>query len=136
VAAGALRREPVAEDARWVRLPEGLTPQPGHFIVRVTGESMNRRIPSGSWCLFRRPPEGSREGRIVLVQHRDLQDPEGGACTVKRYESTKVGDGEGSWRHTRIILRPQSNDPSFRPIELTADPTADFRVLGEFLAVL
>jgi SOS-response transcriptional repressor LexA len=136
VAAGALRREPVAEDARWVRLPEGLTPQPGHFIVRVTGESMNRRIPSGSWCLFRRPPEGSREGRIVLVQHRDLQDPEGGACTVKRYESAKDGDGEGSWRHTRIILRPQSNDPSFSPIELTADPTADFRVLGEFLAVL
>lgn len=136
VAAGALQREDQTPDARWVRLPEGLTPQPGHFIVRVTGESMNRRIPSGSWCLFRRPPEGSREGRIVLVQHRDLQDPEGGACTVKRYESAKAGDGEGAWRHTRIILWPQSHDPSFGPIELTADPTADFRVLGEFVAVL
>jgi len=136
VAAGALQREEPLADRRWVRLPEGIAPQPGHFIVRVTGESMNRRIPSGSWCLFRRPPEGTREGRIVLVQHRDLQDPEGGACTVKRYESAKAGDGEGSWRHARIILRPQSDNPSFGPIELTADPTADFRVLGEFVAVL
>lgn len=136
VAAGALQREEPLADRRWVRLPEGIVPQPGLFIVRVTGESMNRRIPSGSWCLFRRPPEGTREGRIVLVQHRDLQDPEGGACTVKRYESAKAGDGEGSWRHARIILRPQSDNPSFGPIELTADPTADFRVLGEFVAVL
>jgi DUF2075 family protein/SOS-response transcriptional repressor LexA len=136
VAAESLRRELVAEDSRWARLPAGLTPQPGHFVVRVTGESMNRRIPSGSWCLFRRPPEGSREGRIVLVQHRDLQDPEGGACTVKRYESRKVSEGEDSWRHTRIILRPQSTDLCFEPIELTLDPAAEFRVLGEFVAVL
>lgn len=30
------------------------------FVTRVVGESMNRRIPNGSWCLFRSNPATGR----------------------------------------------------------------------------
>jgi uncharacterized protein len=44
----------------WVALPDWVRPQPGLFVAQVVGESMNRRIPSGSWCLFRANPGGTR----------------------------------------------------------------------------
>jgi SOS-response transcriptional repressor LexA len=110
--------------------------QTGQFIVRVTGESMNQRIPSGSWCLFRRAPEGTREGSIVLVQHREIQDPVGGALTVKRYQSEKRRTDDGDWQHVRITLSPMSTDSRFRPIVLQADAGVELKVMGEFVAVL
>ena len=33
------------------------------FVAQVTGESMNRRIPNGAWCLFRLHPAGTRRCR-------------------------------------------------------------------------
>ena len=56
------------------------------FVGRVVGASMEPRIPSGSWCLFRRGrPGGSRNGRILLVQFSSMIDPEhGGKFTVKK----------------------------------------------------
>ena len=77
--------EPVA----WVQI-EGLRPAEGLFVARVTGESMNRRIPNGAYCVFRAPVEGPRSGRVLLVQHRDIADPEhGGSYTVKIYERSR-----------------------------------------------
>jgi hypothetical protein len=36
---------------------------------------------------------------VVLVEHRDIADPEtGGSYTVKRYRSRKAAGAEG-WRH-------------------------------------
>ena len=52
--------EQAIEELRWVELPSSFRPQPGLFVTRVVGESMNRRIPNGSWCLFRSNPAGSR----------------------------------------------------------------------------
>jgi uncharacterized protein len=76
---------------------------------------MNRRIPSGSYCLFRHPGTGSRQGRVLLVQHHDLADPEhGGSHTVKVWESDKVVDEQG-WRHREIRLAPDSFDPESGP---------------------
>ena len=50
---------------------------------------MNRRIPNGAWCLWRANPTGTRQGKVVLAQHGDINDPELGgpfalfvACTV------------------------------------------------------
>jgi len=44
----------VEQEAR-VR-PMGRTkPAPGLFVAQVVGESMNRRIPNGAYCVFRSP---------------------------------------------------------------------------------
>ncbi len=48
-----------------------LTAKPGFFLTQAIGESMNRRIPNGSWCLFREPSDGSSNGKVVIVQSRD-----------------------------------------------------------------
>ncbi|MBU4612981.1 DUF2075 domain-containing protein [Achromobacter sp. GG226] len=97
----------VAEE--WLEAPDWITPQPGLFVAQVVGESMSRRIPNGSWCLFRVSPGGTRQGKVVIAQHRDIDDPEtGGKYTVKLYSSEKTTDSEGSWRHEKIILSPDS----------------------------
>jgi DUF2075 family protein len=122
----------------WVALPDWVRPQPGLFVARVVGESMNRRIPSGAWCLFRANPTGSRQGKVVVVQHHGIADPEtGGRYTVKVYRSEKGPAEEGGWRHERITLHPDSDRPEFEPIGIDAREGEDgFRVVAEMLAVL
>lgn len=122
----------------WVALPDWVRPQPGLFVAQVVGESMNRRIPNGAWCLFRANPGGTRQGKVVVVQHRDIADPEtGGQYTIKRYASEKRADGDGAWRHQRITLHPDSDQPGFEPIVLDlATDEQDFAVVAEMLMVL
>ena len=45
-----------AAPADWVELPEPFVAKEGFFVTRVVGESMNRRIPNGAWCLFKSRP--------------------------------------------------------------------------------
>lgn len=136
IAAGGFSEEQWLTDCAYAALPDYLKAQPGHFVAQVIGESMNRRIPNGSWCLFKRAGAGSREGKVVLVQLRDIQDPEtGGQFTVKRYHSEKA-QHEDSWIHTCIRLEPDSHDPSFRPILLEPDTATDLTVIGEFVTVI
>jgi uncharacterized protein len=122
----------------WVALPDWVRPQPGLFVAQVVGESMNRRIPNGAWCLFRAKPAGTREGKVVVVQHRGIADPEtGGRYTVKIYSSEKAATQDGGWRHERITLRPDSDRPEFEPIVITLDEGEDgFEVVAEMLMVL
>jgi len=124
-------------DFTWVELPEVFKAKRGLFVARVVGESMNRRIPNGAWCLFRLAPKGSRTGKVVLAQHRDISDPDtGGQFTVKLYESTKVSTPDDSWRHGSIVLRPDSTLPNYEPIVLTSDQADDLRIVAELVAVL
>ena len=141
-AAGAFTNTPVRHGSlidadTWVILPEAFNARADYFVMRVIGESMNQRIPNGALCLFRANPAGTREGKIVLVQHRDIQDPDTGTgLTVKRYHSEKVPDepGEG-WRHQRIVLSCETSIPGYEDIVFTdADEIGDLRVLGEFIA--
>lgn len=122
----------------WVELPDWVRPQPGLFVAQVVGESMNRRIPNGAWCLFRANPGGTREGKVVVVQHRSIADSEtGGRYTVKVYRSEKVPAEDGGWRHSRIILSPDSDQPGFEPIVLEmARDDQGFSVVAELLTVL
>jgi hypothetical protein len=140
VAAGAFGPAGTAADVapgRWV-VPLGSTlPRPGLFVAQVEGESMNRRIPSGAFCVFRTPVVGSRGGRIVLACHRDIQDPEhGGSFTLKRYESTKTKGPEGSWRHEEVMLVPDSFDPTFQPIVLRGLLEGELTIVAELIEVL
>jgi len=46
---------------------------------------MEPLIPDGAWCRFEADLSGPIEGRVVLIQHRDLRDPEtDGAYALKR----------------------------------------------------
>jgi len=121
----------------WVELPEPLQARPGYFVAQVVGESMNRRIPNGAWCLFRLDPQGTRQGRVVVAECRGVSDPDtGGRYTVKVYTSSKVADEDGSWRHTRIELRPDSTDPRFQPIVIVGAEEGEFRVVAELVAII
>ncbi len=75
----------------------------------------------------------TRQGKTVLVQLRNSNDPETGErYTVKRYESEKVRDGD-SWRHTTITLKPFN--PDFESIVLTGEE-GQLQVIAELLEVL
>jgi len=122
---------------QWVELPDSFRIHSGQFVARVVGESMNKRIPNGAWCLFSLNPVGSRQGKIVLVQHRSIDDPDmGGHYTIKIYQSEKVADGDGGWRHSRITLNPASTDPSYKPIVLESESSEEIAVVAELVAVL
>jgi SOS-response transcriptional repressor LexA len=118
----------------WVAVDSNRKLRRGMFVAQVVGKSMEPRIPDGSWCLFRAPVDGTRHGKIVLVQLRDEADPETGErYTVKRYESEKATKGD-SWRHERITLKPVN--PDFEPIVLTDREEGELKVVAEFLEVL
>lgn len=135
VAAGAFSQEQWLLDCKWVELPDHLIAKKGFFIAQVVGESMNRRIPNGAWCLFREPDGGSREGKVVLVESRDVQDPNTGRYTVKRYSSEKQLSVDG-WHHQTITLSPESYDSQYHPIRVTGNDAAELRVIGELVAVI
>ena len=129
-AAGFWGAESVPEEIGWAAVPD-VRLREGMFMAQVQGSSMEPLIHDGAWCLFRRCPGGSREGRIVLVQFNSLGDPEnGGRFTVKKYHAEKVADAEG-WRHGRIQLLPLN--PEFQPIELSEENASDLIIVGEYL---
>ena len=138
-AAGAFSDPQALEEGAqdWVVLPDWIKSQPGLFVAQVVGESMNRRIPNGAWCLFRANPQGTRQGKVVVVQHRSISDPEtGGRYTVKLYSSEKVEVDGGGWRHELITLRPDSDQPGYEPIVIQAGDGDGFAVVAEMLKVL
>jgi len=137
-AAGTFGDDARAVEAEaWVR-PSGRTrPGPGLFVAQVLGESMNRRIPNGAYCVFRHPVEGTRQGRVLLVEHRDIADPDlGGSFTVKIWESAKEELDDGSWRHSEIRLLPDSLTLNQPPIVLREVSDDDVRVVAELHEVL
>ena len=138
-AAGSFSDPQALEDGAddWVELPEWIKPQPGLFVAQVVGESMNKRIANGAWCLFRANPQGTRNGKIVVVQHRSISDPEtGGSYTIKRYRSEKVVDTDGGWRHEQIELAPESDREGFESIKIEAGVADGLAVAAEWLMVL
>ena len=141
-AAGYWSREQLnLEDApEWADLwvqPEGQEgPWPsGSFIAQVQGDSMEPRVPNGSWCIFTPPKAGSREGRAVLVWHSGISDPHtGGQYTLKVYHSEKKQDEESDWVHNRVVLKPLN--PAYNPIVLEPQDEGEVRVLAELSTVL
>jgi hypothetical protein len=135
-AGAGLQGEETAHPERftWAELPDYYRPRPGMFVAQVTGESMNRRIANGAWGLFRLNPQGSRQGKAVLVQHREIQDTDlGGHFTLKRYQSEKIQNPDGTWEHTRITLSPDTTTAGYDPIVIEASGDEEVRVIAEWL---
>ena len=105
------------------------------YVVQATGHSMEPRINDGDYCVFRANPAGSRQGKIVLVQHINYYDADySGAYSIKEYASIKSYDEFDNWQHEKIELKPLNND--YNPIIITPDDGEDFRVIGEFVGVI
>jgi type I restriction enzyme R subunit len=135
-AAGAFSDPQHVEDDgfEWVEIDSCHRLRPGMFVAQVAGRSMEPAIPDGSYCLFRAPVEGTRQGKAVLVQLRDSADDETGQrYTVKRYESEKAKQGD-SWRHVQITLKPVNHD--FKPIILTGADEGQLQVIAELVEVI
>ena len=115
----------------WVEAT-GLRLTPDMFVARVTGRSMEPRIPDGSLCIFRGggTVAGSRQGKLVLVVN--YGEPGENRFTIKRYRSIKVSAGDGGWAHEKIVLEPLN--PEYQAWEL--DESDRIRVLAEFVRVL
>ena len=134
IAAGSFSDYQHLDKTLYIELPELSQPQ-NYFACKVIGESMNKIIPNGSICLFRKYEGGSRNGLITLVESSEIQDADFGSnYTIKEYSSKKTTDEEG-WKHEEIILKPQSTE-SFEPIILRDEETMNFKVLGIFEKVL
>jgi len=136
-AAGAFSAPKFIEEGDWewveVDIPHSL--HEGMFVAQVVGHSMEPQIPDGSYCLFSSPVEGSRQGKTVLVQLRDAIDPETGErYTIKRYESEKVEEEGGTWRHVKISLLPINSE--YEPIELSVEDEGQVKVIAEMVEVL
>ena len=126
-----------AEPQDWVLYEGRRTPAEGLFVAQVVGESMNRRIPNGAWCVWKANPGGTRQGKVVLAQLRDDTDPEtGGRFTVKVYASEKVVDGEGGVRNEVVRLKPDSTDVRFEALEFRGLDAMELRVVAELVEVL
>ena len=132
-AAGDWGPDGTASEIGWVSVPDRKL-DTGMFVTQVVGRSMLPRIPSGAWCLFRKCPGGSKNGRLLLIQCQTHLDPhDGGRCTVKRYKSVKHAN-EDVLVNELVTLEPLN--PEFSPIQLTPENAVDLRVIGEFVCVL
>jgi DUF2075 family protein/phage repressor protein C with HTH and peptisase S24 domain len=121
----------------WAILPSTFRPRKGLFVAQVVGESMNRRIANGAWCLFRSNPVGTRNGRIVVAEHRSIHDPDtGGSYTVKVYQSTKEHRKDGSWRHLEVRLRPDSDNKKYKELVFGPKAAGSVRIIAELIADL
>ena len=105
------------------------------FVVQASGHSMEPRINDGDFCVFRANPAGSRQGKIVLVQHHNYYDSDyAGAYSIKEYRSSKSYDQFGNWQHEKIELLPLNKD--YNPIVIDELESEDFRVIGEFIGII
>jgi hypothetical protein len=101
------------------------------------GESMNRVIPNGALCLFRKYTGGSRNDKIVLVELFDTQDQDfNSSFTVKTYSSSKGLNEDGQSVSQSIRLIPNSMDSEYDEIVLKEEDGCNYRVVGEFVRVL
>jgi phage repressor protein C with HTH and peptisase S24 domain len=135
-AAGTFSEMQSEKDFILIEGPENYNPNNDYFACKIMGESMNRVIPNDSICLFKKYTGGSRNGKILLIEYRDIQDPDfNSAFTIKTYTSEK-NIKEENWEHTSIILRPNSYDSSYQNIIITDENAQGMRVDGEFVQIM
>lgn len=136
-AAGTFSEMQTSKEFSLIEVPERFHKE-GFFAFKIHGESMNRRIPNGSICIFKHPVVGSRIGKILLIEYYDRQDVDlSSHFTIKTYTSSKFVTEEG-WRHETILLKPNSYDPAYEDIIVSMEDVENnvFNVVGEFVDVL
>jgi len=133
-ACGAFGEWQTVDVEGWVKADNIGTLSRGMFVIKAVGHSMAPRIKDGDLCIFRANVAGSRNNKIVLVQHNNHFDSENqGSYSIKQYTSQKIFDSEsGSWMHEIIVLKPLNT--AYDPILITEED--GFMVVGEFIGVV
>ena len=126
--------EPV-EESGWVKVTGLGRLNRNMFVVRASGHSMEPLIHDGDLCVFKLNPVGSREGKVLLVQHRSVFDEDNaGAYSIKKYSSKKKFDQLGNWEHEKIILIPLNKE--YAEIEIDGNDENEFQVIGELVGIV
>jgi len=137
VAAGAFGSSQSPEEIGWALVKTARSLDPSMFVARVVGHSMEKGVPDGSYCLFRRfeagtaPSATALDGRRLVVELREGAESDlGGRYTLKRWRVVAM-DLEGAV--TEIELRPDNR--SYKTIHLRQSD-GEIRVVAELLEVL
>jgi hypothetical protein len=133
-AAGAFSEAQTPEAVGWARVKSTHPLERGMFAARIFGESMEPGAADGAWAIFRAFPAGTApsptalDGRRLIVQLRDEEDPEtGGRYTFKRWRVTKFS-AEGGVEE--VELRP--DNPAYKARRFMAGD-GEMRVVAEFV---
>jgi hypothetical protein len=136
-AAGSFSEMQSNKDYSMIEVDDLKGNQNDYFACKCMGDSMNRVIPNGALCLFRKYTGGSRNDKIVLVELFDTQDQDfNSSFTVKTYSSSKGFNEDGQNVSQSIRLIPNSMDSGYDDIVLKEEDGCNYRVVGEFVRVL
>jgi len=134
-AAGKFGENMDVQEEGWLKVNIARKLNKKMFIAKVVGRSMEPLIPDNSYCIFSSDVVGSRQGKIVLVQHHSIHDSDtGGSYTVKKYTSKKKHKPDETWEHEEIILLPLNK--TYEPITISSGEAGDFKVIAEFIDVI
>lgn len=133
-ACGAFGEGQTVEEKGWIQVDGMGKLNRNMYVVQAVGHSMESLIKDGDYCVFRANVVGSRNNKIVLVQHHEHYDSENqGSFSIKKYTSEKIFDKEtGQWEHDKIVLKPLN--ASYQNIVLREDDL--FVVVGEYVGKL
>jgi len=125
----------IVDELGWIKV-EGLGKlNRNMYVVQAVGRSMEPVICHNDYCVFRANPAGSRQGKIVLIQHHNFYDADyAGGYSIKTYNSKKKFDELGNWEHEEIVLTPKNQD--YNPIFINEEDAEDFRIIGEFEGII
>lgn len=123
------------DELGWVKVENMGKLNRNMYVVQAVGHSMEPIIQDKDLCVFRTNPAGSRQGKIVLTQHRNYYDADNsGGYSIKIYTSKKKYNEFTEWEHDEIILEPKNK--SYTSIIIDEVEADNFRVIGEFIGVL
>ena len=125
----------IIEELGWIKV-EGLGRlNRNMYVVQAAGHSMDPTINDGDFCVFRAIPAGSRQGKIVLVEHHNSYDADyAGSYSIKTYTSKKQFDEDGNWSHEEIVLQPKNS--AYNPIIINEEDSDNFRIIGEYVGII
>ncbi|GAA5219688.1 DUF3427 domain-containing protein [Membranihabitans marinus] len=131
-AAGSFSEMQAEKDFTTIEIPQPRNQQDEYFSCKVIGESMNRVIPNGSICLFKKYNGGIRSGKIVLIEQGDYHDTDfKSSFTVKTYSEEYSSNNQ-----VNIVLRPHSHDRQYQNLSINRDQAKNMKILGEFIKVI
>lgn len=123
------------EESGWIKVDGMGRLNRNMFVLQAEGRSMEPLIHDGDYCVFRANPAGSRQGKTVLIQHRNFYDADyAGSYSIKTYTSKKTYDEFGNWSHEEIVLQPKN--PDYKPIIIHEEDAEEFRIIGEFVGTV
>ncbi|MFO0681018.1 MAG: DEAD/DEAH box helicase family protein [Sandaracinus sp.] len=111
VKGGPLGPARVAEAVRWAYVPTGVHVDDRSFVAQVTGRSMEPKVASGTWCLFRAFPDDAAAASAALDRRRVLVEVQGAA----------EGDDEGRYVLKRVVVTARGEGGEAQEVELRSD---------------